>query len=293
LIETAVRVGFRLVEPRAWPRLLSLPDPPALLFQRGDAPAWDRGLAVVGARSASAYGLRTTRTLVGGAAAAGVATLSGLARGIDARAHETALEAGRLTVAILGCGPDRTYPPEHRALQDRIGREGLVFTEYLPGTPPLPYHFPRRNRILVALADAVLVVEARRRSGSLTSAAWAADLGREVLVVPGPIDSELSEGPIALLRDGATPVASVEHVLAALGIEAPGEPPGLAFAPAPSDQAEERVAAFLRAGPLDLDELICASGDAPSRVLTLVLALEARGVVVREADGRTLRLAGR
>jgi DNA processing protein len=298
-LEGLARAGFRAVEPESWPRLLTLPDPPAVLFQRGERRAAGPSLAVVGARRSTAYGLRVVDFLAGGVARRGVPILSGLARGIDAAAHRAALAAGGVTVAVLGSGPDRAYPPEHRELQDRIGREGVVLTEYLPGTPPLPPHFPRRNRILVALADAVLVVEARLKSGTLTSAAWAADLGREVLVVPGPIDSELSEGPVALLREGATPVGSVAHVLEALGI-GPDEGGGGAATPAPEGgapaavtEAEDRLLALLSGGALDLDELIRVSGEAPSRVLAIVLSLETRGAVVRESDGRSFRRRAR
>jgi DNA processing protein len=195
-----------------------------------------------------------------------------------------------MTVAVLGCGPDVFYPPENEDLQERIGREGVVLSEYLPGTGPLPWCFPRRNRILVALADAVLVVEARRQSGTLTSAAWAADLGRELLVVPGPIDSELSAGPVDLLRDGATAVGSVAHVLEALGLAADQRP----AAPSPGADAvftpaEDRLLALLSGGALDLDELVRISGEAPSRVIAMTLSLEARGVLARESDGRSLR----
>jgi DNA processing protein len=287
------RIGFRAIEASAWPRLLTLPDPPAILFQRGIA--WERGraaLAVVGARRATAYGLRVTEALAGGVARKGVAVLSGLARGIDAAAHRAALAAGGATLAVLGCGPDRAYPPEHRELQERIGRDGVVLSEYLPGTPPKPPHFPRRNRILVALADAVLVVEARKKSGTLTSAAWAADLGREVLVVPGPIDSELSEAPIELLREGATPVGCVAHVLEALGVAADAAPQAPARPGFTLTEPEQRLLALLEGGPLDLDELVRLAGEAPSQILTRTLSLEARGVLLREADGRSFRKPG-
>ena len=194
-LDRLARIGFRAVEAAAWPRLLSLPDPPAILFQRGSACASGRAaLAVVGARRATAYGLRVTEAWRAASARSGVAILSGLARGIDAAAHRAALAAGGRRWPCSGAAPTAPIRPSTASSRSGSARDGVVLTEYLPGTPPKPQHFPRRNRILVALADAVLVVEARRKSGTLTSAAWAADLGREVLVVPGPIDSELSEG---------------------------------------------------------------------------------------------------
>jgi DNA processing protein len=291
MLDQAACAGFRVVEPWSLPRILALPDPPVFLFQRGEPASSGPALAVVGARRASAYGLRTTSMLVEGLARRGVTILSGLARGVDARAHQAALAAGGATVAVLGCGPDRVYPAEHRRLQDRIGREGALITEYLPGTPPKPEHFPRRNRILVALSDAVLVVEARRKSGTLTSVGWAADLGREVLVVPGPIDSELAEGPTDLLREGATPIGSVAHVLEALGLDPEPGVPGLATRAPALGEPESRLVALLEGGALDLDDLVRMSGDPPSRVLTIVLSLETRGIIARESDGRSFRRA--
>ncbi|HYC77245.1 MAG TPA: DNA-processing protein DprA [Planctomycetota bacterium] len=287
------RCGFTVDGGDAWPALRALPDPPAALFRRG-AP-WRPGptLAVVGARAATAYGVRAVRLLAGAAAEMGALVVSGLARGIDAEAHRAALDAGGATLAVLGAGPDRPYPPEHAALQERIGNEGTLLTEHLPGVRPLARHFPRRNRLLAALADAVLLVEARLKSGSLTTVRWAADLGRDVLVVPGPIDAPLSEAPIELLREGATPVACRAHLAEALGLDAgAGEVVAAADVADEADPAtphEERLLALARGAPVDLDALVRLSGEAPSRVLAIVLSLEARGRLLREADGRSFR----
>jgi DNA processing protein len=176
-------------------------------------------------------------------------------------------------------------------LQERIGRDGTVLTEHPPGAAPLAHHFPRRNRLLAALADAVLVVEARIKSGSLTTVRWAADLGKEVLATPGPIDAHLSEGPLQLLREGATPVGTPEHVLEALGI---GEPREGRTADGAAEEGgvtspEERLLALVRGEPIDLDDLVRLSGEPPSLVMTRVLSLEARGALAREADGRRFR----
>jgi DNA processing protein len=162
----------------------------------------------------------------------------------------------------------------------RIADEGLVVTEHPPRTPPLPRNFPRRNRILVGLAEALLLVEARLKSGSLTSVRWAADLGREVLVVPGPVDAPLSEGPLTLLREGCTPVGSGDHVLLALGLS-PREGRSLRPSKAPSglDPAAQHLLALLGGGGLDLDEVVRVSGEAPGRVLAILLGLEVQGFV--------------
>src|SRR5262245_59161755 len=146
----------------------------------------------------------------------GVTIVSGLARGIDAAAHRGALEAGGRTLAVLGTGIDVIYPPEHRGLAREIAARGAVLTEMPPGTRALPWHFPLRNRIIAALSLAVVVVEAAERSGALTTATWAADLGRDVLAVPGRVTSPVSRGAHGLIRDGATLVQSAADVVAQL-----------------------------------------------------------------------------
>ena len=276
-------LGFESWETWDDPAWDGLPDPPLQLYRRGALPEEPR-LAVVGARNPSAYGLRLTDRLAKGVGSAGVAIVSGLARGIDGAAHRAALEVNALTVAVLGAGPDRPYPPEHARLLEQIAESGCVLTEHLPGVGPRPYHFPRRNRLLVALGQALLVTEAKLRSGSLTSVRWAADLGREVLVLPGPVDSPLAEGPLQLLREGATPVGSSEQILEAMGvggsIQAQG---GIPEPRAQATAAEERMLALLSGGPTDLDTVIRLSGESPTRVLTLLLGLETRGLIERDA----------
>jgi DNA processing protein len=296
ILEAAAKLGF-VVDPwTAWPRLRALPDPPVVLFRKGGKASDGPALTVVGARAATAHGLRATRALAGAAAAAGVAIVSGLARGIDAAAHRAALESGGLTIAVLGNGPGRAYPPENAALQEEIGDEGTLLTEHPPGVPPKAAHFPRRNRLLAALCDAALLVEARVRSGSLTTIRWAADLGKDVLVVPGPFDAPLSEAPIVLLREGATAVAAPEHVFEALGLEASATSAesraarGASEGPAPTTAAEGRLLALARGEPTDVDDLVRLSGEPPSTVLAAVLSLETRGLLRRRDDGRTFEV---
>ena len=200
--------GLRFVarSSAAFPPLLrAIHDPPPGLFLRGGATAdvlARPAVAVVGARACSGYGAEVARRLGRELAAAGLVVVSGLARGIDARAHEGALEADGLTVAVLGCGIDRDYPAANRALAERIAERGLVVSEYAPGVEPAPWRFPARNRIVAGLAVATVVVEARERSGALITADFAMEEGREVFAVPGEITSTLSAGTNALLRAG-------------------------------------------------------------------------------------------
>src|ERR671924_1789249 len=194
-----------------------LPDDPrypARLAQLGSAPAlWLRGallendelaIAIVGARRATPYGLEVASQLARDLAARGVTIVSGFARGVDSAAHRAAPAAGGGTTAVLGCGIDVVYPPENRRLADALAERGALVSQFPPGMPPLPHHFPTRNRTLAALALGVVVVEAAERSGSLITAGLAADLGRELIAVPGKITSPTSAGTHRLLRDGAT-----------------------------------------------------------------------------------------
>ena len=179
---------------------------------------WASGprIAIVGSRSPSPYGLEQAERFAAGMTAAGWAVWSGLARGIDAAAHMACLDAGGRTVALLGSGLDRAWPDGHAL--ERVRAEGVLLTEFAPGTPPRRHHFPLRNRILAACVDAVLVVEAAWASGSLITARWGADLGKPVFALPGRIDSPFGQGILRLLREGATPVGSPGDLLAQLDV---------------------------------------------------------------------------
>ena len=201
-----------------------------------------------------------------------------MARGIDAEAHRGALDAGGLTVAVLGCGIDRDYPAAHRELARRIVERGLVVSEYEPGVEPAPWRFPARNRIIAGLCPATVVVEARERSGALITADFALEDGREVMVVPGEITSAVSAGSNALLRLGATPVTSSADVLEAYGIE-PGREP----AAAPDGLAGPLLERLAEA-PASIDELARAAGLAPGEVAATLIELELAGRV-SEGDG--------
>ena len=202
-----------------WPSAFeTLPDPPRAIFVRGDPALLEaRGVAIVGTRECSSEGWEWTHTAAGRLAEEGLVVVSGMARGIDAAAHRGSLDASGDTIAVLGCGVDVAYPEENAELMDRVAVSGAVVSEHPPGTQPRPWNFPRRNRLLAALSEAIIVVEARLRSGALVTARLALDLGKEVFVVPGWPASPLSAGPLALLRDGARAVRSAEDVLEDLG----------------------------------------------------------------------------
>ena len=259
---------------RGFPSLLSaIYDPPSRLYLRGGHPELLAGpcVAVVGPRSCSGYGAQVARSLARELAAAGVVVVSGLARGVDAEAHRGALEAGGLTVAVLGCGIDRDYPRAHAELAQRIAAAGLLVSEYPPGIEPAPWRFPARNRIVAGLSLAVVVVEARERSGALITADFALEEGRDVFAVPGEITSSLSAGSNALLQLGAIPLLAADDVLATLGIErtAPTSEPLV------GDSAT--VLAFLQGGVAGADEIAARTGLAAERVASVLVELELDG----------------
>jgi DNA processing protein len=268
---------------RGYPPLLrAIPDPPVQLWLRGEAPLHLLGgpaVAVVGARVCSAYGRTVARTLARELAATGVVVISGLARGIDGEAHRGALEAGGLTVAVLGCGIDRDYPAAHAELASRIAAGGgLLVSEYEPGVEPAPWRFPARDRIIAGLCRATVVVEARERSGALITADFALEDGREVMAVPGEITSSLSAGANALLRLGATPVTRVDDVLEAIGLER---------APPARPQPEGAAAAVfevLQRGAMTADELVRRTGLDTGALAAALVQLELAGRVSVE-DG--------
>src|SRR6058998_678326 len=209
-------IELRPGDPR-YPVLLgAIPAPPAL-FARGALSDDDAlALAIVGSRRPTPYGLAVAERLAADLAARGVTVVSGLARGIDSAAHRGALRAGGRTIAVLGSGVDVIYPPENRRLAAQIEGSGSVVSQFAPGTPPLAHHFPLRNRVIAGLSLGVVVVEAAERSGALITARLAAEFGREVMAVPGPVTSPASRGAHALIRDGAALVERGEDVIAEL-----------------------------------------------------------------------------
>lgn len=265
--------------------LLDLSTPPDPLYAMGAASALTRPrVAIVGTRNSTAYGERMTRALARALARAGVSVVSGMARGIDGAAHRTAMEEGGNTVAVLGTGVDVPYPVGHRQLHRSIAERGLVLSENPPGAKAHQGAFPKRNRIIAALAPVTIVVEAGFRSGALNTASQALDLGRVVAAVPGPIDSEQSKGSNQLLRDGAVVIASVEDALALLGITAPKSRP----LPALSD-AERRIWDALETGYTELDALAANAGLTVPETLAAITSLEMFGLVECAPSGEVRR----
>lgn len=298
------RCGAFSIEDPAYPSLLrEISQPPPLLFYRGDPGVLELPpICVVGSRAASRRGLLTSRSLAAGLAASGFLVVSGMARGIDSSAHSGALDAGGKTCAVLGCGIDVPYPPENVGLAMEIARSGLVLSEFSPGTPPLRNHFPRRNRILSGLSLGVVVVEACLESGAIGTAGWAADQGREVYAVPGPIEYEGSGGPHRLIREGAYLVECVEDILSALppcgtsaGARRVTAGNGSAIRPSNTlprepDEKESKVLAALCVEPKHIDELVQICHISATSILPVLTGLEMMGVV-ESCGGGTFALA--
>lgn len=274
-----------------YPRqLFEIGAPPPLLYLRGSVPVWDPALAIVGSRRATRNGLKAAEELSADAAGAGLLVVSGLARGIDTAAHRGALAGGGPTVAVLGCGVDCSYPPENRELAERIVTNGCLLSEFPLGTQPLADHFPRRNRIISGLSRGVLVVEAAHQSGSLITARYALDQGREVLAVPGPISVASCRGSNGLIKEGAALVDSLDDILSALGISPeqtlPTQPSLLGTlrrtAPRhPLTPREAQVYELLAQGPRHLDEITMALELTAGEVSAMVLGLELKGLLVQ------------
>lgn len=266
-------------------RLKTIADPPPFLFVKGELRDEDeRAIAVVGSRSASEYGLRVTRDLCGGLASLGFTVVSGMARGIDAAAHEAALEAGGRTVAVLGSGIDVIYPPEHEQLYQRISRQGAVVSELPMGTPPLSFNFPARNRLISGMVVGVVVVEATEKSGSLITAALALEQGREVFAVPGEAGASRSRGTHQLIRQGAKLVERVEDILEEIAPQLAGraatQQASLPLALPPNMSAEaKKIFELVLGRPRQIDEVIETSGLTPAKVSEILLDLEILGLL--------------
>jgi DNA processing protein len=271
--------------------LATIPDPSHLLYLRGSlTPADANAVALVGSRNCTTYGKRVAERLATGLVRAGYTVVSGLARGIDGMAHRAALQAGGRTLAVLAGGLARIYPPEHAELAREVAASGALLTESVMEQEPLAPLFPARNRIISGLCRGVVIVEAAEKSGALITASHAADQGRTVLAVPGPIDSPASGGTHELIRKGAVLVRGVDDILEELrGISPLVSEAAPAAAPAPPpqlDAVQQRVWDFLAEQPRHLDEMVQQLGLPVPQLTGILMALEIKKVVRRLVGNR-------
>lgn len=272
-------------------RLKEIDQPPPVLYVRGEYLPEDLfAVAVVGTRKVSPYGRQATEELSSFLASNGMTVVSGLARGVDAVAHQAALKAGGRTIGVLGSGVDIVYPPEHAALAERVMESGAILSDYAPGTPPDSFNFPPRNRIISGLSLAVVVVEAGETSGALITAEFAAEQGREVFAVPGGIYAPQSRGANRLIQNGAQPLLSAQDLMQALDITRIGKHKA-ARKILPADETETRLLNVLGAEPLHVDE-IRAQAQLPIEKVSAALTLMELKGMVRQVGGMNYVAAG-
>lgn len=285
---TQNQVAVLSLEDEDYPRnLWEIPDAPVLLYIKGSVVLEDEcGLAVVGSRKASVYGISVAEKFSSRLAELGITIISGLARGIDAAAHQGCLRARGRTLAVLGSGLAQIYPPEHKELFSRVAQNGAVISEFPMATQPYAFHFPRRNRIISGLALGVLVVEASARSGALITSDFALEQGREVFAVPGRVDTPQATGTHQLIKNGAKLVSSVEDILEELAARLKTFAPGvqresaLSAATEPGltqsmlTPLERKVIAFVGRAAVSLEEIVDRSGESGADVLSALLTLE-------------------
>ena len=264
--------------------LFEIPDPPPFLYVRGELRSHETAVAVVGSRRATAYGIQATTRLAEALAGHGITVVSGMARGIDTAAHKGALAANGRTIGVLGCGIDRVYPPENHALFRETAEKGCLVSEFPLGTLPLAENFPRRNRIISGLCRSILVVEATENSGSLITAQFALEHGRDVFAVPGNITFAASRGSNRLIKQGAKLVDCVEDILEELpghGVtsKGPGHQPSSlrTFSLTPKEAA---IYELLARAPLHIDDIIAQTELTAAEVSSMLLHLELKGAVM-------------
>lgn len=283
-----------LGDPRYPTALLDLPDPPNLLYAKGNPARFNApAIAVVGSRNATAGGLQTAERFSCALADRGYVIVSGLALGVDTAAHQGALSSASrgMTIAVIGTGIDRVYPARNQALAHRIiGEGGLILSEFPLGLGPQAHHFPRRNRLIAGLAKGVLVVEAALGSGSLITARLGAECGREVFAIPGSIHSPQSRGCHQLIRDGAKLVETANDVLEELGTSAVTGSPPTCKNSGPTPLLDDPVLHALGGDPLTVDELATRSGLTADSLLAMLFELELSGHVAALPGGRFQRL---
>jgi DNA processing protein len=274
-----------------YPRLLrEVADPPPVLFVKGDITDADAfAISIVGTRSATVYGREVAEMLAGDMARNGITVVSGMARGIDAAAHQAAINAKGRTIAVLGCGVDVVYPPEHRRLAQQIAEHGAVVSDYPIGTPPDAANFPPRNRIISGLSLGVIVVEADERSGALITTDFAAEQGRDVFAVPGNIFNKSSRGPNKLIQQGAKVVLDTLSVLEELNLNMVATQAEVQAA-LPDDPTERTIYGKLTHEPTEVNDLVRAL-ELPAEAVTTALTLMELKGIVRQASGTSYVLA--
>lgn len=267
-------------EDESYPRRLrQIDQPPPVLYVRGElTPQDDFAVAIVGTRRMTVYGRQVAEEAAAFLASNGVTVVSGLARGVDGAAHEAALAAGGRTLAVLGCGVDTIYPPEHRRLAEKMMENGALVSDYAPGTPPDSANFPPRNRIISGLSAATIVVEASEKSGALITATFAVEQGREVFAVPGGIHAPQSLGTNRLIRDGARPLLRMDELLDALEIDRI-EARQQARRALPADSVETRLHEVLTREPQHVDEIRNRAGLPIEQVSATLAIMELKGMV--------------
>jgi DNA processing protein len=272
-------------EDEAYPsRLKEIDQPPPVLYIRGEYLPDDLfAVAIVGTRRVTPYGRQVTEEISSFLAANGITVISGLARGVDAIAHQTALRAGGRTIGVLGSGVDKIYPPEHRAMAEQMMERGAIISDYAPGTPPDASNFPPRNRIISGLSLAVVVIEAGETSGALITAEFAAEQGREVFAVPGSILAPQSKGTNKLIQNGALPLLTAKDLMQVLDLTRVGEQKA-ARKILPADETEARLLNVLGREPLHVDE-IRNQADLPIEKVSAALALMELKGMVRQVGG--------
>lgn len=295
------RIGAIILNDETYPRFLKeITDPPYVLFVQGELPKEERvgALGVVGTRKMSSYGQTVLPPIVAECARAGLTIVSGLALGIDGLAHATTIDNGGRTIAVIGSGIDRTslYPWQHRQLADRIvASNGAIVSEYPPGTPPVAYHFPARNRIISGLSLGVLVAEAPQKSGALITAFSALDQNREIFAIPGPVNHPNAWGPHNLLKRGAIPVTEAQDILHALPIlplaeMPPQEKKNAEKHGAPPSGVEATILTLLAHETLHIDELVRQSNLTPDAIMSTLVLMEMDGKI-RNVGGMQYTLA--
>ncbi len=285
--DSILQSGIKIVtldDPDYPRKLLSIEYPPPILFMKGSIqPGDEYAVAVVGTRRITAYGRQVAEDLARFLAQNNVTVVSGLARGVDSIAHQAALDAGGRTIAVLGCGVDIIYPPEHRNLAKQVIEHGALISDYYPGTPPDGVNFPPRNRIISGLSMATVVVEAGERSGALITAEFAATQGREVFAIPGTFYAIRSKGTNRLIRDGALPLLDFNDLLEALNLDQVSE---FRYARQiiPENDIELLLMETLKNEPMHIDEIKATLGLSIEKISAALTMMELKGMVRRTAN---------